>query len=110
MGAFSLLLTLWLEAGFRGGLGTTGWFLWGLQEAIPPLLHLHWQSHCPKLAGEGDYLKKIKKKNFFSHHMVCGVLVSLPRIKHVPPALKLQSLSHWTARQVPRVGGLFALF
>ena len=42
--------------------------------------------------------------------MVCGVLVSLPRIKHVPPALKLQSLSHWTAIQVPRVDGLFALF
>ena len=38
--------------------------------------------------------------------MVCGILVSLPRIKHVPPALKSQSLNHRTARQVPRVGFL----
>ena len=35
--------------------------------------------------------------------MACGILVSLPRIEHMPPALKVQSLNHWAARQVPRV-------
>ena len=35
--------------------------------------------------------------------VACGILVSWAGIKPVPPALKVQSLSHWTAREVPRV-------
>ena len=45
------------------------------------------------LQGRVSALKKFKKKKkkfFFFHHMACG-------IEHVPPALKAQSLNHWTA-------------
>ena len=31
----------------------------------------------------------------------CGILVPRPGIKAVPPAVKAQSLNHWTAREVP---------
>ena len=31
----------------------------------------------------------------------CGVLVPLPGIQPMPPALEGQSPSHWTAREVP---------
>ena len=37
--------------------------------------------------------------------MACGILVSQPGIKPVPPALEAWSLNHWTAREVPQ--GLF---
>ena len=33
----------------------------------------------------------------------CGILVPQPGIKPVPPALKMQSLNHWTSRGVPRI-------
>ena len=33
--------------------------------------------------------------------MPCGILVSLPGIKPLPPALESQILNHWTAREVP---------
>ena len=44
------------------------------------------------LQGRVSALKKLKKKKifFFLRHMACG-------IEHVPPALKAQSLNHWTA-------------
>ena len=35
--------------------------------------------------------------------VVCGILVPQPGIKPVPPALKMQSLNHWTSREVPKI-------
>ena len=37
---------------------------------------------------------------FWPHHMACGILVPLPRIKLIPPALEAQSLNHWTTSKV----------
>ena len=37
---------------------------------------------------------------FWPHHMACGILVPLPRIKLIPPALEAQSLNHWTTNKV----------
>ena len=39
----------------------------------------------------------------------CGILVPWPGMKPTPPALEVQSLNHWSARQVPRVVILRAL-
>ena len=33
--------------------------------------------------------------------MVCRILVPQPGIKSVPPTMEVQSLKHWTAREVP---------
>ena len=33
--------------------------------------------------------------------MACGILVPRPGIKHVPPAVKVWSPNHWTAREFP---------
>ena len=38
---------------------------------------------------------------FWSHSVACGILVPRPRIKPVPPELKVQSFNHWTIRKVP---------
>ena len=35
--------------------------------------------------------------------MACGILVPWPGIKPVPPALKAQSLDHWTTREAPEM-------
>ena len=35
--------------------------------------------------------------------MVCGVLVLRPEIKPTPFALEVQSLNHWTAREIPEM-------
>ena len=35
-------------------------------------------------------------------HMACGILVPQEGIKPAAPALKVWSLNHWTAREVPR--------
>ena len=32
-------------------------------------------------------------------HTACGILVSQPEAEHTSPALKGQSLNHWTARK-----------
>ena len=40
--------------------------------------------------------------NLLAAHMACGILVPRPGTKPTPPALALQSLSHWTTREVPR--------
>ena len=34
--------------------------------------------------------------------MACGILVPQPGIKPVPPAVEVQSLNNWTAREVPK--------
>ena len=34
-------------------------------------------------------------------HTACGILVPWPGIEPVPPALEVQSLNHWTTREVP---------
>ena len=46
--------------------------------------------------------KKKKKKKIFGH-AVYGMqdLRSRPGIEPVPPAVEVQSLNHWTAREVP---------
>ena len=38
---------------------------------------------------------------FRLHRAVCGILVPRPGIEPVPPALGMQSLHPWTAREVP---------
>ena len=37
---------------------------------------------------------------FWLPHEACGILVSWPGIKPVPPALEAQSLNHWTIRDI----------
>ena len=39
---------------------------------------------------------------FGPHRMACGILVPLPGIKPIPPAVEAQSPNHWTAREVPQ--------
>ena len=34
--------------------------------------------------------------------MACGILVPQPGIEPTPPAVEAQSLTHWTAREVPK--------
>ena len=34
---------------------------------------------------------------FWMHPMACGIPAPQPGIKHVPPALEVQTLNHWTA-------------
>ena len=38
---------------------------------------------------------------FFGHTAACGILAPGPGIKPRPPALEVQSLNPWTAREVP---------
>ena len=38
---------------------------------------------------------------FWSYHVACGILVPGPGIKPATPALEVQSLNHWTTREVP---------
>ena len=40
---------------------------------------------------------------FWPHRVACGILVPRPGIELVPPAGEVQSLNHWTAREVPWV-------
>ena len=40
--------------------------------------------------------------SFWTHCMACGILVSQPMIKPETPAIPVQSLNHWTAREVPK--------
>ena len=44
--------------------------------------------------------------------MACGILVLQPEIEPELPALKVQSLNHWTTREVPKASPLptMALF
>ena len=38
---------------------------------------------------------------FWSCSLACRILVPQPGIKPVPPAVEMQHLNHWTAREVP---------
>ena len=38
--------------------------------------------------------------SFWMHPTACRILVPPPGIKPTPPALEVQSLNHWTTRQV----------
>ena len=38
---------------------------------------------------------------FLLHRMECGILLSQAEIEPVLPAVKAQSLNHWTDREVP---------
>ena len=38
--------------------------------------------------------------SFWPCPVACGILVPLPRIEPMPPALEAQSLNHWTTREV----------
>ena len=38
---------------------------------------------------------------FWLHHTACGILVPQLGIEPTPPVLEVQSLNHWTAREVP---------
>ena len=40
---------------------------------------------------------------FLPHPVVCRILVPQPGIKPMPPAMRAQSLNHWTTREVPSV-------
>ena len=40
---------------------------------------------------------------FWPCRTACGILVRWPGIEPTPPALGAQSLSHWTAREVPKL-------
>ena len=46
------------------------------------------------------FLYNIKRIFFWLHHMACGILVPQPRIRPMPPAVKAQSLNHWTGRKI----------
>ena len=39
----------------------------------------------------------------FFDHVACGILVPQPGIEPMLPAMKVQSLNHWTTREVPLV-------
>ena len=45
----------------------------------------------------------IKKNLFQPHHAACGILVPWPGIELRSSALKVQSLNHWTTREVPEL-------
>ena len=38
---------------------------------------------------------------FWTHHLACEILVPQPGIELLPPAVKAQSLNHWTTSEVP---------
>ena len=44
---------------------------------------------------------------YFSACMACGILVPQPGIKTTPPAGEMQSLNHWSMREVPMVSELY---
>jgi len=39
---------------------------------------------------------------FWPHHAACGILVPQPGVEPAPPALEVQSLNYWIAREVRR--------
>ena len=41
---------------------------------------------------------------FWPRHTACRILVPRPGIEPAPPAMKAQSLNHWTTREVPPHG------
>ena len=55
----------------------------------------------PICGGQEDFTEE---EIFFFGPAACGILVSRPGIEPSPPALEVQSLNHWTAREVPQGG------
>ena len=49
------------------------------------------------------YFLMYSQNLFWLHRMVCGILVLQPGIEPTPLALKVRSLNHQTAREVPRL-------
>ena len=47
---------------------------------------------------------------FRPHPVACGILVPQSWIKPMPPAMRVQSLNHWTTKEVPREDIIFVLF
>ena len=57
------------------------------------------QRSLPQHKNSGDHFLSLIF--FWPPLVACGILVSCPGIKAVPPALGVQSLNHWTSREVP---------
>lgn len=74
--------------------------------------YLFWFSNFPDLICENFF--KLRPGSFWNSpiiyffpiflaalHMACGILVPLPVIKCMPPAMEAWCISDWTARKVP---------
>ena len=59
---------------------------------------------CVCVCVSGGPIHLFNKNFFFSwpRCVACGILVPQPGIKPVPPAVEVQSLNHWTTREVPQ--------
>ena len=47
------------------------------------------------------YLSFIFIYLFLPYHEGCGILVPWPEIEPMTPAVEVQSLNHWTTKEVP---------
>ena len=52
------------------------------------------------LSGRSPAVRSPRNLYFWPCHAVCRILIPLPGIKPVPPALGPQSFNHWTARDI----------
>ena len=52
------------------------------------------------------FILLIYLKFFWPCHAACGILVPLPGIELVSPAVEAWSLNHWTAREAPKLAVL----
>ena len=59
--------------------------------------------------SEGGMSKAWKRGLLFVllHHAAWGILVPCPGIKPISLALEVQSLNHWTASEISKLGFLF---
>lgn len=57
--------------------------------------------------SQGPSVLPPQGKSWFFFLVACEILVPHPRIEPMPPAAEARSLTHSTAREVPRVGVLF---
>ena len=70
---------------------------------VPPLM---WSSKtrqsCYHHGGGREWLEGVSRAFcfFWPYHTAGGILVPQPGIKTAPPALEVQSLNHWTIREV----------
>ena len=65
------------------------------------------QSDLPESVGHGQGMlyRRGNMVNFsffffWLHHVALGILIPLPRIERVSPAVKVWSLNHWTTKEV----------
>ena len=75
---------------------------YGRKKALSYILVRAWEHDL----YEGQFIDRLQHFilffNFFwLHRAAFGLLVPQPGIEPVPPALEVQSLNHWTAREVP---------